>query len=183
MATDLELLQTLTFLYVEDDKLSVTFFEKFMKKRGFTYHIANDGEEGLALFKEVNPDIIITDINMPKMSGLEMIAEIRKIKRETPIVITSAFNEQKYIDQAKDFGIEHFLIKPFLFKELTESVVNSVKKAQELLSKDDVSGYRILLVDDHETNRRSLKFIFEEFENLEIFEANDGLEALNLCKK
>jgi YesN/AraC family two-component response regulator len=131
MAIDANILNKLTFLYVEDDQLSVTFFEKFMKKRGFTYHIARDGIEGLEKFKEVSPDIIITDINMPRMDGIEMIGEIKKIKSDVPVVITSAFNEQEYTQQAKDFGIEHFLVKPFLFKELTDAIIASVESSQE----------------------------------------------------
>ena len=182
MAIDANILNKLTFLYVEDDQLSVTFFEKFMKKRGFTYHIARDGIEGLEKFKEVSPDIIITDINMPRMDGIEMIGEIKKIKSDVPVVITSAFNEQEYTQQAKDFGIEHFLVKPFLFKELTDAIIASVESSQEEAKKNTVESYKVLLVDDHETNRRSLKFILDEFENIEIFEAEDGLEAVNMSK-
>lgn len=101
-----------TVLYVEDDRIVQTMTQRLLKKRFAQVWIASNGVEGLALFRKHRPDIVITDIRMPEMNGLEMSAAIKRESPATPIVITSIFNLQDYFLQAIDIGIEHYLLKP-----------------------------------------------------------------------
>jgi DNA-binding response OmpR family regulator len=86
--------------------------------------VAHDGEEGLELFKKIVPDIVITDINMPKMSGLEMAKEIKAIDNSVPVIILSAFSETEKLLNAIDVGVVKYLIKPFDPDELLEYIAS-----------------------------------------------------------
>ncbi|MCV6608173.1 MAG: response regulator, partial [Campylobacterales bacterium] len=77
-------------LYVEDDPDIRENIEKLLKRRYEKVEVCVDGLEGLERFKEFQPNIIITDVLMPRMSGLSMSEEIRKIDNEVPIIVTTA---------------------------------------------------------------------------------------------
>ena len=84
-------------LYVEDnEKLrlqATTFLAKFFDK----LHVSEDGQAGLETFKEHKPDLIITDIKMPKMDGIKMIHEIRKLSKDVIIIISSGHDDKDYL--------------------------------------------------------------------------------------
>ena len=88
-------LGNLTVLFVEDenelrDALKSAVSDEFEK-----FIVARDGDDGLKKYKKYKPDIVVTDILMPICDGLEMAQEIKKLSRETPIVVLSAFSEKK----------------------------------------------------------------------------------------
>lgn len=111
-------LETMSVLYVEDDEAIQAPLAKYLKRRVKEVILASDGIEGIEKFKQYSPDIIITDINMPRMHGLKMAAEIRKIAPDIPIILTSAHNEKPFQHQANHLGINGYLIKPFDFEDL-----------------------------------------------------------------
>jgi len=113
-------LLSLSILYVEDDKLTRSVFIKILKKLVDTLHVAEDGQEGLELFNALEIDLIITDITMPRMDGLEMTAAIRKIDKNIPIIITTAYNDPTHLLKAINYGADRFLNKPVKTKELAE---------------------------------------------------------------
>ena len=86
-----------SILYVEDNVDIADEIAFFLKEKVETLWIAYDGEEGLALYEKYKPDLIITDIQMPKMNGIEMIKKIRTTDSYVPIIITTAFNESEYL--------------------------------------------------------------------------------------
>jgi len=119
----------LNILYVEDDKTLSEQYKTFFQRRCKELYIAYNGEEGLKLFKAHSPDIIITDIRMPRMDGLEMIKEIRNIDNEVPIIITSAFNEQEYLFKAINEGVTRYVLKPFnrtLLRQVLDETIDFV---------------------------------------------------------
>ncbi len=115
-------------LYVEDeDKIRQTmqkifnmFFENFL--------VASDGSEGLEIFKK-NPDIslIITDLEMPNLDGIEMIKEIRNINKDASVFITSAYPESRYSDVITELNIAKYFVKPTRFNELLDLVKAELK--------------------------------------------------------
>ncbi|MBK8030792.1 MAG: response regulator [Chloroflexi bacterium] len=80
--------------------------------------VATDGEEGLALFEQVQPDIIIADIRMPKMNGIEFARAIRQTKGPVKIILLSAYAEFEYAQSALTYQISDYLLKPLDEKQI-----------------------------------------------------------------
>ncbi len=97
------------------------------------YHIfaAADGEEALDIIKEQEIDILVTDIQMPKLSGMNLIEKSRKINPELKIIVISGYAEFEYAQKSIRFGVNEYLLKPFRSQKLL-SVVNQARKDLEL---------------------------------------------------
>lgn len=115
-----ELLSNITILYVEDEAMIREEVSYFFSKYVKNFYTANNGVEGLELFKKVNPDIIITDIQMPEMNGLDMIKMINR--KKIPIIITTAYSDIDYFLKAIELNINKFIIKPIDLIELVKSI-------------------------------------------------------------
>ena len=93
---ELETLKTKKVLYVEDDTLTVEFTKRLIQKDVKEIFVANNGKEGLQMYQDEKPDIIITDIEMPVMNGIDMIKEVRKKSSTKPIIILTAYEDESY---------------------------------------------------------------------------------------
>jgi YesN/AraC family two-component response regulator len=89
---------------VEDDEDIREQLMLFLKRRVGVLHVAADGREGLQVFEAQKPDIVVTDIQMPVMSGLQMAGKIKALSPSTPVIVTTAFNEAKFFLEAIDIG-------------------------------------------------------------------------------
>ena len=134
------LLHNFTLLYVEDDKNIQELMKEMMEGIVKSFYQAYNGKEGLTIYKEKKPDIVLTDINMPFMDGLEMASAIKNRDRAQPIVITSAFDDRKILLDAINIGIDGFVVKPvdveLLMNKLADIAQNlqnqiDAKKARE----------------------------------------------------
>ncbi len=114
-------LRGLSVLYVEDNFCMRDSLGKFMRRRFAEVYTAQNGEEGLALYIKHNPDIVITNIEMPVMNGSIMIKKIMEIKSDQPIIITTAFNNDEYTS-ARFVN----LIKPINVEKLLDAVINCI---------------------------------------------------------
>ncbi len=108
----------LIILVVEDEiktreSMINVLSERFSKVIG-----AQNGDEGLKKFKKFKPDLVITDIAMPIMDGLDMAREIKEISDDVPIVVLSAYSEKERLLRSIDIGIDKYLIKPVDIEEL-----------------------------------------------------------------
>jgi len=122
---NIENLKTKNILYVEDDISIVTSFLPILNKLFKTVLVANNGLEGLELFKaNDNINFVITDIKMPKMDGLEMAREIKKINPNMPCIITTAHGELDYFMQADEIGVYRYIQKPLNINEIIEAIDN-----------------------------------------------------------
>lgn len=122
-----------TVLYVEDDA-GVREMNFSMLKRIFKHaYEAQDGEIGYTLYQKHQPDIIITDIKMPKLSGIELVKTIRKNDNKTKIIITSAFNDEKYLMQAIELNLERYLIKPLTNRNLFPALEKAIEGIEKKL--------------------------------------------------
>ncbi len=91
----LDQLKNLTVLYAEDDEITREMAFRMLSKYFKVVHPAADGQEGLTLFEECTPpDLVITDLSMPEMSGFEMIDNIRKKSKDIPIIVTTAYRNE-----------------------------------------------------------------------------------------
>jgi len=108
----------ITLLYVEDEAMIRNEFVEIIKDEVLELFIATNGKEGLKLYKEHQPDIIITDIQMPEMDGLTMSRAIFDINDKVPIIVSSALNETEHLIQCIQMGIQYYLLKPIDLNEL-----------------------------------------------------------------
>lgn len=127
-----------TILYVEDDLQTQESFSKTLRRLFKDVLVGNDGEMGLKLFHEHRPDLVITDIQMPRMNGLDMAKSIKECAPLVPVIVITAFNEEHHFIEAIENGVDAFLFKPIekeklfdtLFKHTTHLL--NQKKSQEL---------------------------------------------------
>ncbi len=123
----------ISILFVEDEIVIALNLALILKRRFARVHTANDGEDGLRLFKEYCPDIVITDIIMPKMDGLKMINHIREIDEKVPIIIMTAVGDDKAIEEAKSYNIHGYLTKPIYekdFLDLLYTIVDEIENSR-----------------------------------------------------
>jgi len=129
--------KNLTLLYVEDNvearETTLMVFQEFFDN----IIVATNGEEGLEKFKEHEIDLIITDINMPKLNGLDMIQEIRKIDDKILIFVLSAYNESGFFIDSIKLGVEGYLLKPIEMNQFL-GILNKVVTKLELMEEAQI---------------------------------------------
>lgn len=106
-------LKDMKVLIVEDESTLARLLKDAIGDYFFNVTLAKDGEDGIKKFKSVKPDIIITDIMMPKVDGLEMTMKIKELNDKVPIIVLSAFSDKEKLLKAIDVGITKYFIKPF----------------------------------------------------------------------
>ena len=121
-------LKALRVLLVEDEKKLASLLKNAIGDSFYSFTLAKDGKDGLEKFLSISPDIIITDIMMPRLTGLEMAREIRKVDEDIPIIILSAFSESDKFLDAIDIGVVKYFIKPFDPEELLEYIQSVAEK-------------------------------------------------------
>lgn len=173
-------MRNISILYVEDEatlRESMSVMLTYLPSKLYT---AANGEEGLALYKEHQPDIVITDIKMPKMNGIEMVKAIRQINNNQHIIFTSAHSESQYFIDAIELQADAYMLKPVDLDRLEEKLyaitrqINLSKEFQEqreLLHEIAHLQNNLILVLDH--NQDSL-FANKQF--LEFFDIHDEKE-------
>ncbi|MBC7963423.1 MAG: response regulator [Steroidobacteraceae bacterium] len=101
-----------TLLYVEDEASTREQVSRILTLRGYRLITRVNGQSGLDAYREHRPDIVLTDIMMPQMNGLEMVRRIRAMDPEAQVVCMTAFSETNYLIEAIDVGINQFVPKP-----------------------------------------------------------------------
>ncbi|RXJ95895.1 DNA-binding response regulator [Arcobacter sp. AHV-9/2010] len=155
-------MKNLKVLIVEDEIDLANLIKSSIKELFFKVVIAKDGLEAIKKFDSFKPDIIISDIMMPNLNGLEMSKKIKEQNSETPIVILSAHSHKEMLLEAINLGISKYFIKPFDIEEFIEYLKELSKKINKNKS--------IKLKDD---------FIFD-FNNLSLYQ--NGI-LVNLTKR
>jgi len=117
-----KLLKDLKVLLVEDEDKIATLLKAAIGDNFYSFIVAKDGIEGREVFVKIKPDIVITDIMMPRLSGLDMAKELKQINPETPIIILSAFSEKEKLFGAIDVGVTKYFLKPFDPDELLDYI-------------------------------------------------------------
>lgn len=120
----------ISVLYVEDEKSIRDAVSETLMRRVKTLIVAENGKQGLDEFAKYNPDIVITDIVMPLMDGLEMASEIKKIDNNKPVIVTTAHEEREYFIKSIEIGIQSYVIKPIDMKKLKDALDFFAKKIE-----------------------------------------------------
>lgn len=135
MKIDNRYLNELTILIVDDQDDIRETLEALVGMWAKKAYSASNGQEGLEAYKKYSPDVIVTDIRMPVMSGLEMIRDIKKEDPDFPIIISTAFQDTSYLLDAIELKVDGYIIKPIQKKELRkrlETVGKAILLEQEI---------------------------------------------------
>jgi len=161
-------LREMTVLFVEDEEVVRSSMERILKRRVKEIYVASDGKEGLIIFRDKNPDIIITDIRMPQLNGLDMIREIRKTSN-TPIIITSGHNDEEFLLEAIELNVDYYLKKPIDQNKLISAMEKTAILHSERKSIDrgnrliqtimDVIPSLLLITDGEEITKLNKTFL------------------------
>lgn len=127
-----------SILYVEDEQNIQNECAEFLEMFCTTLHLAKDGKEGLKLYNEIKPDVVISDIKMPNMDGIEMVQAIKDIEPKIPVIFTTAFNELKYLHDAIKLQVDGYILKPIDLEQFEELLIKiiyilNLEKEQEKL--------------------------------------------------
>ncbi len=139
MSTQLEIKDS-SILYIEDDDITREQLSQFLQSQCKVLYTATDGQEGLTLYKQFEPDIVITDIEMPVLNGLEMAKEIRKTSLSTQIIIITAYTKPEYLMEAVNLQLIQYLVKPISLKKIT----HALKLASCTLKKETSSPQKMM---------------------------------------
>ncbi len=124
----MELGKELKVLYVEDDENLRLETAKIIERIFDKVDIASDGVEGFNAFKSSHYDLVITDIEMPQVNGIEMSRNIRAVNKDTPIVVVSAYSNTDYFMDAIAIGIDYYILKPIKMPRLIDTLYAAVKR-------------------------------------------------------
>ncbi|HUW72168.1 MAG TPA: response regulator [Candidatus Humimicrobiaceae bacterium] len=116
-------------LLIEDEEIMIDLLQKKLIKEGYDVSVARDGEKGLEAMKEVKPSLVLLDIVMPKMGGLEVMEEMVKDKelKKIPVIVVSNSGQPVEIDRAQKLGAKDWLIKTeFDPQEVIDKVVRQI---------------------------------------------------------
>ena len=159
MRSNATYLRQCTVLFADDESEIREAFQTFLGRLAKEVILAADGKEALELFEARQPDIVITDIKMPVMSGMKLTEKIRQSGSEVPIIIVTAHNEHSMLIRAIDSGVTKFIIKPVDFSKL-----------KQLLFRIATELY---LEQEHEKNTQLLEQYKRAVEESAIFSKTD----------
>jgi len=120
-----------TVLYVEDDDIARENGIEYLENYFDTIYDASNGLEALALYDKHKPNIIITDIEMPKLNGLEFVQKIREKDNTTQIIITTAYSHKEYLFRAIELKLVKYLVKTINQKEFDKAIELCISNRQK----------------------------------------------------
>ncbi|MGI6664805.1 MAG: response regulator transcription factor [Christensenellaceae bacterium] len=123
-------------LLMDDDENICKVIKLYLEKEGMNLLIANDGKTGLELFEEENPALVLLDIMMPGMSGIDVVKEIRK-KSATPVIMLTAKGDTFDKVVALELGADDYIVKPFDPKELIARIRAVIRRSESVPEPDE----------------------------------------------
>ncbi|AXG99050.1 response regulator transcription factor [Deinococcus wulumuqiensis] len=162
-------------LVIEDEKDIARFIELELAAEGYATEVAFDGVTGLSKFREVAPDLVILDLMLPVLDGLEVARRIRKTSN-TPIIILTAKDGIQDKVEGLDSGADDYLIKPFSIEELLARVRAHLRRVNPAVTGEVRVADLVMNLDGREIFRggRRVELSAKEFELLELLARNPG---------
>ena len=164
-------------LVVEDEKSVVEFIKKGLEEQGYDVDVAYDGFLGKKLATERDYDLILLDIILPKIDGLQVCREIRAINKTVPILMLTALSTTEDKIAGLDIGADDYLVKPFQFTELLARIRALLRRQINKTTTHTygIADLRMDTITRTVTRRNSdIKLTAREFKLLEIFLKNQG---------
>ena len=183
-----ELTKGLNTLYVEDDLLIKKTMTQYLKKFFDEVVVANNGLEGLEAYKTQKFDIVITDLSMPKMNGLDMLKQIKGLNDEQIVLITTAHSESDYMFGAIKAGIDGYIIKPFDFTQLNQEIFKIAQKLKKFKENEEYKLHLQQMVDEKtlqlkDNYEKTLFSMVEMIEKRDTYTAGHSKRVAEYCVK
>ncbi len=162
-------------LIVEDEKDIARFIELELQAEGYRTEVAYDGITGLSRFREVNPNLVVLDLMLPVMDGLEVARRIRKTSN-VPILILTAKDRVEDRVEGLDAGADDYLVKPFSIEELLARIRAHLRRVTPAITGEIRVADLIVNLEGREVHRggRRIEFSNKEFELLELLAKSPG---------
>lgn len=173
-------MKTQTVLIVDDDKIICEQLEKELKRNFFKTFLAADGKTAIETFDRERIDILLIDVRLPDMDGLEALTKVKEKKPDCEVIIITGFGTQEIAIQSLRRGAIDYIEKPIKIDELNAAL----GRAQEKLAEKEELSYKntlLVLDDDKEIVTRLKRFL--EKEGYEVFGAFSGNQALDIIEK
>lgn len=132
-----------TVLLVEDEQTLAMIVKETLEECDFEIHLATNGKEGLRMFFELRPDIVVADVMMPEMDGFEMVRRIRQTDRKTPVLFLSARSQINDVVEGFELGANDYLKKPFGMQELIIRIKALVRRGCDFTETIRETTFRI----------------------------------------
>ena len=137
--------KNIKILYVEDDEIARENGIEYLENYFELIYDASDAIKALQLYEKYKPDIIITDIQMPKLNGLEFVKRIRQKDKKTQVIIITALSDKDYLLKAIELGLVKYLVKPVREKEFEEALflcINALEKDEtNIIQLDEITFF------------------------------------------
>lgn len=171
-----------TVLLVEDEPSFVEALQIGLSREGFNVVVARDGEEALTVFAEHNPDLILLDVMLPKMSGIDVCREIRKTS-QVPIIMVTAKSEEIDTVVGLEVGADDYVTKPYRIRELVARMRAALRRTTDATGEIEIVPTSVVRVDSVEIDPEQhivtvdaveLNMPLKEFELLYLLAVNAG---------
>lgn len=171
-----------TILVIEDERSISNFICRALSASDYRPIAALCGKEGISLFFSHSPDLVLLDLGLPDMDGMDILAQLRGLPKEVPIIIISARDRESEKVKALDMGADDYVVKPFGVSELLARIRSSLRRAEQLkLSQGvqrDVYQIKDLTVDLSRhlvlVGEEEIHFTQNEFKILELLAIHAG---------
>ncbi len=162
-------LNDLTILYVEDEKHSRKLLGLILLDLFKEVYLASNGKEAIEIYKEKKIDIILSDISMPIMDGIEMSSKIKEIKENQAIILLTASQNYKYLERAIDIGVYRYILKPIMnqkeFIDTLKLVANIIKEENKLKQQNqEIKKFKLIQKDFYPSTTLYKAYKNNEFE-------------------
>jgi len=163
-------------LIVEDEKKVAGFIKKGLEEETYAVDVAYDGEEGFHLASMNQYDLVILDLMLPKMDGLEVLTQLRDKKVNTPILLLTAKDAVEDRVTGLNKGADDYLTKPFAFSELLARIRSLLRRGQAETQTELKVGDLVLDMVSHKVSRNGeeIELTGKEYSLLEYFMRNEG---------
>ena len=169
-------------LIVDDDSVVVETLEDALKRKGYEEVItANSGEEAFQLVKKEKPDLILLDIVMPRMNGVETLKEIRKIAPHLEVIMLTGLGSTELEHEARKMGVSDFLYKELTLEIFMKTLAKVLREREEKKKPREGKELGILVIDD-DSQVRDLLRDFLSGEGYEVYLASNGIGGLSKVK-
>lgn len=169
---------TTRILVVEDDAKVAAFLKKGLETQAYSVQTAADGREGQALLREGSYDLVLLDLNLPFVSGLDLCADLRRSRPDVPVLMLTALGTTADKLAGFDAGADDYLVKPFEFMELLARVRVLLKRSAPTSGTVDMLQFSDLVLDLNEKvarrGGRVIELTAREFRLLEYLMRNRG---------